>query len=155
MHSRASKPTRNSPASGREGRRRAASGGDGPPNPRPLELELESVEYLAASEALGLLRVAGSWRSARKRPLGKVELRVDRGGGHSSVAPLPDAATSTLFATPAGAEWRAAFPVPTEAVKDSSTRFSVAAAGAVFELPHPAAREGSPEPGADERPAAP
>src|SRR2546423_14873910 len=71
--------------------------------------ELESLEFVQASDQLGLLRVGGRWVAPASRALGDITLTVQRDSELLELPPLPDLNCAAPVASPAGQVWRWAF----------------------------------------------
>src|SRR2546423_6186550 len=98
------------PRSRRSGRGRRRED-DGLP---AVVFELESLEFVQASEDVGLLRVGGRWIAPASRALGDMILTVHRDTEVLEIAPLPDMNGAAPVASPAGEEWRGAFTLAGE-----------------------------------------
>jgi hypothetical protein len=117
-----------------------------------LEFELESVEFVQASDDLGLLRVTGRWVAPFDIPLGDIVLNASRGTETLELQRLPDLGGVAPLASPDGEEWRGAFTVPVDIALDPRLELVLVAGeeGAIA-LPRPgeslpAHEEPEPEP---------
>lgn len=95
-------------------RRRGEDGDAG----RAASFEVESLEFVQASDELGLMRLAGRWYAPVDAALQDIMLVVTRGTETLSLAPLPDLKGVAPVASPAGEPWRGAFKMPVEAAED-------------------------------------
>jgi hypothetical protein len=89
--------------------------------------ELESLEFVQASDDVGLLRVGGRWIAPASRALGDMVLTVHRDTEVHELAPLPDMNGAAPVASPAGEEWRGAFTMAVEVAQDPRSEFALAA----------------------------
>jgi hypothetical protein len=94
-----------------------------------VTFELENLEFVQASDELGLLRVGGRWFAPVSRALGDMMLTVRRDTEILELAPLPDMNGVGPVASPAGEVWRGAFTMTVEAAEDPRTEFALAAGG--------------------------
>lgn len=105
---------------------------------RGVSFELEGLEFVQASDELGLLRVAGLWFAPASQPLGELTLAVRRDSEALRLTPLPDATGAPPIATPDGGEWRGAFMLSVEVADDPRSEYAlVAADDAEVALPRP------------------
>ena len=103
-----------------------------------LEFELESVEFVQASDELGLLRVTGLWVAPFDIPLGDIVLNASRGTETLELQRLPDLGGVAPLASPDGEEWRGAFTVPVDIALDPRLELVlVAGEEAAITLPRP------------------
>jgi hypothetical protein len=103
-----------------------------------LSFELESVEFVQASDDLGLLRVIGRWVAPFDRPLGEIVLNAARGTETLELQRLPDLGGVAPLASPDGEEWRGAFTVPVDVALDPRLELVlVAGEDAAIDLPRP------------------
>jgi hypothetical protein len=108
-----------------------------------LVFELESVEFVQASDDLGLLRVIGRWVAPFDIALGDIVLNASRGTETLELQRLPDLGGVAPLASPAGEEWRGAFTVPVDVALDPRLELVlVAGEDAAVVLPRP----GEPQP---------
>ena len=129
------------------GRRREDDGVDA------IAFELETVEFVQASDELGLLRVVGRWVAPVDVPLGEIVLNASRGTETLELQRLPDLGGVAPLASPRGAEWRGAFTVPVDVALDPRLELVlVAGEDAAIELPRPGEAQG-PDPEYDDSPA--
>ena len=91
--------------------------------------ELDSLDFVQASDELGLLRVGGRWIAPASRALGDMTLTVRRDTEVLELAPLPDMNGAAPVASPAGEEWRGAFTMAVEVAEDPRSEFALAAGG--------------------------
>lgn len=102
---------------------------------------VERHERIDASAATTLVRVRGRWSAQPAVDLAAPQLELVAGGAMHRYAPLPDPTSAPLVATPDGADWRAAYPVPAQ-IADRATKLALRVAEAepavLFEAPHPA-----------------
>lgn len=75
---------------------------------------LESREWIDASAMMALVRVHGRWTARPAIELAAPQLEILLDGASRRFSSLPDLAAKPLVATPEGADWRAAYPVPAE-----------------------------------------
>jgi hypothetical protein len=94
-----------------------------------ITFELESLEFVQASDEVGLLRVGGTWFAPVSRALADIVLSVDRDTERLELAPLPDMNGVAPVASPAGEEWRGAFTMTVEVAEDPRTEFALVAGG--------------------------
>jgi hypothetical protein len=103
-----------------------------------LAFELESVEFVQASDDLGLLRVTGRWVAPFDIPLGDIVLNASRGAETLELQRLPDLGGVAPLASPDGEEWRGAFTVPVDIALDPRLELVlVAGEEAAIALPRP------------------
>ncbi|MFL5781396.1 MAG: hypothetical protein ACJ760_08800 [Thermoleophilaceae bacterium] len=103
-----------------------------------LEFELESVEFVQASDELGLLRVTGRWIAPFDVALGDIVLNAARGTETLELQRLPDLGGVAPLASPAGEEWRGAFTVPVDVALDPRLELVlVTGEDAAIALPRP------------------
>lgn len=122
------------------GRRRDDEGADA------IAFEVASVEFVPASDDLGLLRVVGYWVAPVSVALGDVVISATRGPETVELEPLPDLGGVAPLASPAGEEWRGAFTVPVEIATDPRLELVlVAGDDAAVALPRPGELADSPE----------
>ena len=131
----------------RGGRRRDDDGADS------IVFDAVSVQFVQASDDLGLLRVIGYWVAPVSVALGDVVLLAIRGPETVEVQPLPDLSGAAPLASPAGEDWRGAFTMPVELATDPRLELVlVAGEDAAVALPRPgelaAAPVEDPEPDA-------
>src|SRR5687767_14670642 len=108
--------------------------------------DVERFERIDASADTALLRLSGRWRADAEVSLGVPVLLVDDGRRAHPVKPLPDPSGGAASTSPAGSEWRAAFPVP-QALLTARSAFALrAGAAGVVEIPRPGARDAAPLP---------
>jgi hypothetical protein len=120
------------PRSRKSGRRREDDG------VHAVTFELDSLEFVQASDELGLLRVGGQWVAPVSRALGGMMLTVDRGDETLALMPLPDMNGVAPVASPAGEEWRGAFTIAVDVAEDPRSEFVLLAGDdAAVELPRP------------------
>lgn len=118
--------------SGRGGRRRDDEGVES------LVFELDAVEFVQASDDLGLLRVVGRWVAPIDMPLGDIVLNAVRGTETIELKRLPDLSGVAPLASPHGEEWRGAFTVPVDIALDPRLELVlVAGDDAEVALPRP------------------
>jgi hypothetical protein len=119
-------------------RRRAAGRRREDDGVESLVFELESVEFVQASDDLGLLRVIGRWVAPCDIPLGDIVLNASRGTETLELQRLPDLGGVAPLASPAGEEWRGAFTVPVDVALDPRLELVlVAGEDAAVVLPRP------------------
>jgi hypothetical protein len=100
--------------------------------------ELEAVEFVQASDEIGLLRVVGRWIAPFDLPLGEIVLNASRGTETLELQRLPDLGGVAPLASPEGEEWRGAFTVPVDVALDPRLELVlVAGEEAAIELPRP------------------
>src|SRR5438105_14767032 len=85
---------------------------------RALTFDLETLEFVAAGDDLGLLRVAGRWTAPAWRSLQDVVLVIQRGEDALELQPLPDVEGAEPLASPDGESWRAAYTASAELIDD-------------------------------------
>ena len=103
-----------------------------------LEFELDTLEFVAASDELGLLRIGGRWFAPARRELGEIVLVVERDSEMLEVAPMPDLHGVAPLASPDGEEWHGAFTMSVEVAEDARTELALAAGpDAEVALPRP------------------
>jgi hypothetical protein len=103
-----------------------------------VAFELETVEFVQASDDLGLLRVVGRWVAPVDVPLGDIVLEARRGPEAVELQPLPDLGGIAPLASPEGVEWRGAFTAPVDLAKDPRLELVlVAGEDAAVVLPRP------------------
>jgi hypothetical protein len=103
-----------------------------------IGFELDSLEFVQASDELGLLRVGGRWVAPVSRALGEMILTVRRDTETLALLPLPDMNGVAPVASPAGEEWRGAFTMTVELADDPRTEFALLAGDdAAIALPRP------------------
>ena len=123
-----------SPISRSEPRRRHDDGDE----LRTLSFDVESLEFVAAGEELGLLRLAGRWTAPIDRVLADVVLVASAAGESREIAPLPDVNGSLPVATPDGEAWRGAFSLSTALALDEAAEFRLRAGeNETIRLPRP------------------
>jgi hypothetical protein len=117
-----------------------------------IGFELETVEFVQASDELGLLRVVGRWVAPADLPLGEIVLNASRGTETLELQRLPDLGGVAPLASPSGEEWRGAFTVPVDVALDPRLELVlVAGEDAAIALPRPGEVE-SAEPEPDQSP---
>jgi hypothetical protein len=105
---------------------------------RSVAFEIDDLEFVQASDDIGLLRVGGRWTAPVSRALSDIVLVVDRDGELLELAPLPDMNGFLPIATQAGEEWRGAFTMTVEVAEDPRTALAlVAGEDARVALPRP------------------
>ena len=103
-----------------------------------VTFELDDLEFVRASDELGLLRVGGRWHAPFVRPLGAIVLVARRGDEVLELVPLPDLNGVAPIASPAGEGWRGAFTMGADVVEDPRLELTlVADDDASVELPRP------------------
>lgn len=118
--------------SGKGGRRREDEGVEA------IGFELDAVEFVQASDDLGLLRVVGRWVAPVDLPLGEIVLNASRGSETLELQRLPDLGGVAPLASPQGEEWRGAFTVPVDVALDPRLELVlVAGEDAAIDLPRP------------------
>jgi hypothetical protein len=133
----------------RAGRRRDDDGADS------IVFDAVSVQFVQASDDLGLLRVIGYWVAPVSVALGDVVLLAIRGPETVEVQPLPDLSGAAPLASPAGEDWRGAFTMPVELATDPRLELVlVAGEDAAVALPRPGELAAAPveDPEADGEP---
>jgi hypothetical protein len=111
-----------------------------------LAFELDAVEFVPASDELGLLRVVGRFVAPFDLPLGDIVLNASRGTETLELQRLPDLGGVAPLASPAGEEWRGAFTVPVDVALDPRLELVLAVGeDATIALPRPGEAE-VPEP---------
>src|SRR2546423_1620778 len=108
-------------SSSKQGRRRNDDGVTG------IEFELETIEFVRASDDTGLLRMAGRWFAPANRLLDEVVLSVVLGPETLELRPLPDLSGVGRVASPAGEDWRAAFMMNAQVAEDPRAEFVLSA----------------------------
>jgi hypothetical protein len=122
---------------------------------RSVSFELTTLEFVQASDELGLLRIGGHWLAPCDRELDAIVLTVRRDSESLEIEPLPDMKAASPFASPAGEEWRGAFTMAVEVAEDPRCELAlVAGADARVVLPRPGEPVGD-EPEAEAEPASP
>src|SRR5438132_6553613 len=118
----------------KQARRRAEADGI-----RALAFELEMLEFVAAGDDLGLLRVAGRWTAPAWRSLQDIALVIRRGEDTLELQPLPDPEGAVPLASPDGEPWRAAYTASAELVEDPYVELALIADDdeAPVEIPRP------------------
>ncbi|HKP92006.1 MAG TPA: hypothetical protein VJT75_18705 [Thermoleophilaceae bacterium] len=113
-----------------------------------IAFELEVVEFVQASDELGLLRVVGRWLAPVDVPLGDIVLNASRGSETLELQRLPDLGGVAPLASPQGVEWKGAFTVPVDVALDPRLELVlVAGEDAAVALPRPGETvEPEPEP---------
>ena len=116
-----------------------------------VEFELEGLEFVRATDDVGLLRVSGRWFAPASRVFDEIFLSVARGPETSPHRPLPDPEGVAPIASPAGGPWHGAFTMSTELAEDPRAEFFLRAGADIHvELPRPgewrAAAEPAPAP---------
>src|SRR3712207_2321885 len=101
------------PRSRKDGRRRREDDGVD-----VVAFEVDTLEFVQASDEVGLLRVGGCWTAPASRALGDILLSVDRGEDVIELSPLPDLNGVAPVASPSGEEWRGAFTIAVELIED-------------------------------------
>src|SRR4051794_41685972 len=97
-----------------------------------VAFDVERFERVDASAGTVLLRLSGTF--APDVEPGAPELLVDDGRDARHVQPLPDPSGGPV----AGADWRAAFPVPAALLSGSRVAYALSVPGAgVIDLPGP------------------
>ena len=120
-----------------------------------VEFELEGLEFVRATDEVGLLRVSGRWFAPANRVLDEIVISVARGPETSAHRALPDPDGVAPIASPAGGEWHGAFTMSAELAEDPRAEFFLrAGADAHMELPRPGEWRGVAEP-AEAAPAPP
>jgi hypothetical protein len=103
-----------------------------------IEFELETLEFVAAGDEVGLLRVGGHWYAPTARALGDIVLMVHRDSESLEIAPLPDLNGVAPIASPDGEEWHGAFTMTVEVADDPRTELALGAGpDAEVALPRP------------------
>jgi hypothetical protein len=103
-----------------------------------IGFELDAVEFVQASNDLGLLRVVGRWVAPVDLPLGEIVLNASRGSETLELQRLPDLGGVAPLASPQGEEWRGAFTVPVDVALDPRLELVlVAGEDAAIDLPRP------------------
>jgi hypothetical protein len=108
---------------GKSGRRREDDG------VHAVTFELDNLEFVQASEDIGLLRLGGRWIAPVSRALGDMMLLVHRDSEVLELAPLPDMNGLGPVASPAGEVWRGAFTMTVEVAEDPRTELVLVAGG--------------------------
>jgi hypothetical protein len=116
-----------------------------------IVFELETVEFVAASDELGLLRVVGRWVAPVDLPLGDIVLNASRGSETLELQRLPDFGGVAPLASPRGEEWRGAFTVPADLALDPRLEL-VLVAGEDAEVALPRPGEVTEEPAPESEP---
>jgi hypothetical protein len=121
-----------------------------------IAFELETIEFVEASDDLGLLRVVGRWLAPFDFPLGDIVLNASLGSETLELQRLPDLGGVAPLASPEGEEWRGAFTVSADVALDPRLELVlVAGEDAAVALPRPgevAGSEPEPEPEPDGSP---
>ena len=119
-----------------------------------IAFELETVEFVEASDDLGLLRVVGRWFAPYDLPLEDIVLNASLGTETLELQRLPDLGGVAPLASPEGEEWRGAFTVPVDTALDPRLELVlVAGEDATVALPRPGEIEDvDPEPEPDASP---
>src|SRR5438552_4104341 len=113
---------------------------------RAVSFELESLEFVAASDEVGLLRVAGRWVAPADRALSDIVLVLTRDSETLEIPPLPDLEGAAPVASHYGEAWRGAFTLAVEMIEDPRCELVlVAGKDARAPLPRPG-EEAEPEP---------
>jgi hypothetical protein len=100
--------------------------------------ELTTLEFVQASDELGLLRIGGRWMAPCNRVLDRVVLTVRRDSETIEIDPLPDMNAASPLASPAGEEWRAAFTMSVEVAEDPRSELALVSGDeARIALPRP------------------
>ena len=103
-----------------------------------IAFELHTLDFVQASDDLGLLRLGGRWFAPVSRALGDMILTVRCDTETVALTPLPDMNGVAPVASPAGEEWRGAFTLAVELAEDPRTEFVlVAGDDAAIVLPRP------------------
>jgi hypothetical protein len=103
-----------------------------------VAFDLDSLEFVQASDDIGLLRVGGRWVAPVSRALGDITLVLDRDTETLEIPPLPDMNGVAPVASPAGEEWHGAFTISVEVAEDPRTEFVLRASDdAEILLPRP------------------
>src|SRR5436305_5267343 len=112
-----------------------------------VEFDLESLEFVRATDEVGLLRVGGRWFAPAGKVLGEIVLSVARGPEATAHRPLPDPEGVAPIASPTGDEWHGAFTMSAELAEDPRAEFFLRAGEeAHMELPPPGEWHGVAEP---------
>src|SRR5438132_6889350 len=106
----------------KQARRRAEAEGI-----RALTFELEMLEFVAAGDELGLLRVAGRWTAPAWRSLQDIALVIRGGEDTIELQPLPDPEGAVPLASPDGEPWRAAYTASAELIEDPDVELALIA----------------------------
>ena len=94
---------------------------------RALTFELEMLEFVAAGDDLGLLRVAGRWTAPAWRSLQDIALVIRGGEDTIELQPLPDPEGAVPLASPDGEPWRAAYTASAELIEDPDVELALIA----------------------------
>ena len=122
------------PRSRKNGRRRRRED-DGV---RVVAFDLDTLEFVQASDDVGLLRVGGCWTAPASRALGDIVLLIDRGEDVVELSPLPDLNGVAPVASPSGEAWRGAFTIAVDLIDDPRAELAlVAGSDARVDLPRP------------------
>ena len=120
------------PRARKSGRRREDDG------VQAISFDLDRIDFVQASDDIGLLRIAGRWTAPVSRALGDMLLSVRREGESLMLSPLPDMIGAAPVASPAGEEWRGAFTMTVDLADDPRTEFAIHAGDeARVTLPRP------------------
>jgi len=112
-----------------------------------VEFDLESLEFVRATDEVGLLRVGGRWFAPAGKVLGEIVLSVARGPETTAHHPLPDPEGVAPIASPTREEWHGAFTMSAELAEDPRAEFFLRAGEeAHMELPRPGEWHGVAEP---------
>jgi hypothetical protein len=128
------------PRSSRPARRREDDGVAG------VEFQLDGLEFVCATDEVGLLRVSGRWFAPASRVLDEVVLFVARGPETTAHRPLPAPDGVAPIASPTGGEWHGAFTMSAELAEHPRAEFFLRAGDAHMELPRPGEWQGVAEP---------
>jgi hypothetical protein len=103
-----------------------------------IAFELEAVEFVQASDDIGLLRVVGRWLAPFDMPLSDIVLNASLGTETLELQRLPDLGGVAPLASPRGEEWRGAFTVPVDVALDPRLELVLTAGeDAEIALPRP------------------
>jgi hypothetical protein len=106
---------------------------------RAVTFEIDNLEFVQASDDIGLLRVGGRWVAPASQALDDIHLRVRRDTELLEIGPLPDMNGASPVASPSGEDWRGAFTMTVELAGDPRTELAlVAGEDADVALPRPA-----------------
>ena len=123
---------------------------------RAVSFELATLEFVQASDEVGLLRVGGHWFAPCNRDLERVVLTVERDSETLEIEPLPDMNAASPIASPAGEEWRVAFTLAVEVADDPRSKLALVSGSDVrVALPRPGEPLEEAKPEAELEPASP